>query len=175
MGKCTLPSTIETKLLWSWLRTVFKWCWKESRGEEESCTRRKARPLTRNESLVVSKRNGNDIIIELPWPCRNTECSWLRILQRRKRSDKTLFFSPIFPCLLRCKVISPATALSNFLYHSMPQVLILLFYSLQVYLMDKQIWYAIFSTIFGGMTGALGRLGEVIMNLKLVYVTCHFV
>lgn len=41
--------------------------------------------------------------------------------------------------------------------------------------MDKQIWYAIFSTIFGGMTGALGRLGEVIMNLKLVYVTCHFV
>ncbi|KAL6606076.1 hypothetical protein ACP70R_041729 [Stipagrostis hirtigluma subsp. patula] len=32
---------------------------------------------------------------------------------------------------------------------------------LLVYLMDTQIWYAIFSTIFGGMTGALGRLGEI--------------
>ncbi|CAL5051430.1 unnamed protein product [Urochloa decumbens] len=32
---------------------------------------------------------------------------------------------------------------------------------LLVYLMDTQIWYAIYSTIFGGMTGALGRLGEI--------------
>lgn len=31
-------TTIETKQLWSWLRTVFKWCWKESRGEEEGKT-----------------------------------------------------------------------------------------------------------------------------------------
>uniref|UniRef100_A0A0E0A5W7 1,3-beta-glucan synthase n=1 Tax=Oryza glumipatula TaxID=40148 RepID=A0A0E0A5W7_9ORYZ len=32
---------------------------------------------------------------------------------------------------------------------------------LLVYLMDTQIWYAIFSTISGGVSGALGRLGEV--------------
>ncbi|KAM3194813.1 hypothetical protein ACQJBY_071079 [Aegilops geniculata] len=32
---------------------------------------------------------------------------------------------------------------------------------LLVYLMDTQIWYAIFSTISGGMSGALGRLGEI--------------
>ncbi|PWZ19153.1 Callose synthase 5 [Zea mays] len=37
---------------------------------------------------------------------------------------------------------------------------------LLVYLMDTQIWYAIFSTIFGGMTGALGRLGEVSPNKR---------
>lgn len=33
--------------------------------------------------------------------------------------------------------------------------------SLQVYFMDTQIWYAIFSTIFGGIYGAFRRLGEV--------------
>uniref|UniRef100_A0A0D9WML4 1,3-beta-glucan synthase n=1 Tax=Leersia perrieri TaxID=77586 RepID=A0A0D9WML4_9ORYZ len=32
---------------------------------------------------------------------------------------------------------------------------------LLVYLMDTQIWYAIFSTISGGVSGALGRLGEI--------------
>ncbi|KAM0918457.1 hypothetical protein ACQ4PT_008980 [Festuca glaucescens] len=32
---------------------------------------------------------------------------------------------------------------------------------LLVYFMDTQIWYAIFSTISGGMSGALGRLGEI--------------
>lgn len=32
---------------------------------------------------------------------------------------------------------------------------------LQVYFMDTQIWYAIFSTIFGGIYGAFRRLGEV--------------
>lgn len=31
----------------------------------------------------------------------------------------------------------------------------------QVYFMDTQIWYAIFSTIFGGLYGAFRRLGEV--------------
>lgn len=31
---------------------------------------------------------------------------------------------------------------------------------LQVYFMDTQIWYAIFSTIFGGIYGAFRRLGE---------------
>lgn len=31
----------------------------------------------------------------------------------------------------------------------------------QVYFMDTQIWYAIFSTIFGGIYGAFRRLGEV--------------
>lgn len=34
--------------------------------------------------------------------------------------------------------------------------------NLQVYFMDTQIWYAIFSTIFGGIYGAFRRLGEVI-------------
>ena len=32
---------------------------------------------------------------------------------------------------------------------------------LQVYFMDTQIWYAIFSTIVGGIYGAFRRLGEV--------------
>lgn len=32
---------------------------------------------------------------------------------------------------------------------------------LQVYFMDSQIWYAIFSTLFGGIYGAFRRLGEV--------------
>ncbi len=40
--------------------------------------------------------------------------------------------------------------------------------------MDTQIWYAIFSTISGGVSGALGRLGEVIMNLELLPVTSCF-
>lgn len=31
----------------------------------------------------------------------------------------------------------------------------------QVYLMDAQIWYAIFSTLFGGIYGAFSHLGEV--------------
>ncbi|WOK92140.1 callose synthase 5-like [Canna indica] len=30
-----------------------------------------------------------------------------------------------------------------------------------VYFMDTQIWYAIFSTIYGGVSGAFGRLGEI--------------
>uniref|UniRef100_A0A0E0L8M2 1,3-beta-glucan synthase n=1 Tax=Oryza punctata TaxID=4537 RepID=A0A0E0L8M2_ORYPU len=37
---------------------------------------------------------------------------------------------------------------------------------LLVYLMDTQIWYAIFSTISGGVSGALGRLGEVSPNKR---------
>lgn len=35
---------------------------------------------------------------------------------------------------------------------------------LQVYFMDTQIWYAIFSTICGGVIGAFDRLGEVILS-----------
>lgn len=34
-------------------------------------------------------------------------------------------------------------------------------FPLQVYFMDTQIWYAIFSTIVGGIYGAFRRLGEV--------------
>nr|XP_029122971.1 callose synthase 5 [Elaeis guineensis] len=30
-----------------------------------------------------------------------------------------------------------------------------------VYFLDTQIWYAIFSTLYGGVSGALGRLGEI--------------
>lgn len=32
---------------------------------------------------------------------------------------------------------------------------------IQVYFMDAQIWYAIFSTLCGGVIGAFDRLGEV--------------
>ena len=32
---------------------------------------------------------------------------------------------------------------------------------LQVYFMDTQIWYAIYSTLYGGVSGAFDRLGEV--------------
>lgn len=32
---------------------------------------------------------------------------------------------------------------------------------LQVYFMDSQIWYAVFSTMFGGISGSFRRLGEV--------------
>ncbi|KAL8241410.1 hypothetical protein R6Q59_014764 [Mikania micrantha] len=32
---------------------------------------------------------------------------------------------------------------------------------IQVYFMDTQVWYAIFSTIFGGVYGAFNRLGEI--------------
>lgn len=35
---------------------------------------------------------------------------------------------------------------------------------LQVYFMDTQIWYAIFSTICGGVIGAFDRLGEVLLS-----------
>lgn len=31
----------------------------------------------------------------------------------------------------------------------------------QVYFMDPQIFYAVFSTLYGGFIGALDRLGEV--------------
>lgn len=34
---------------------------------------------------------------------------------------------------------------------------------MQVYFMDTQIWYAIFSTLCGGILGAFDRLGEVIL------------
>ncbi len=33
--------------------------------------------------------------------------------------------------------------------------------SLQVYFMDSQIWYAVYSTIYGGISGSFRRLGEV--------------
>lgn len=32
--------------------------------------------------------------------------------------------------------------------------------------MDTQIWYAIFSTLYGGIVGAFDRLGEVIISLS---------
>lgn len=33
---------------------------------------------------------------------------------------------------------------------------------MQVYFMDTQIWYAIVSTLVGGLNGAFRRLGEVL-------------
>lgn len=39
--------------------------------------------------------------------------------------------------------------------------------------MDTQIWYAIFSTLFGGIYGAFRRLGEV--KSCLSFFTCIFV
>ena len=41
----------------------------------------------------------------------------------------------------------------------------------QVYFMDTQIWYAIFSTLFGGVTGALEQLGEVKRDWKLIILS----
>jgi hypothetical protein len=38
-------------------------------------------------------------------------------------------------------------------------------FSLQVYFMDTQIWYTIFSTLLGGIYGAFQRLGEVFFLL----------
>jgi len=40
----------------------------------------------------------------------------------------------------------------------------------QVYIMDMQIWYAIFSTLVGGITGAFQRLGEVGMFVRAFHV-----
>jgi hypothetical protein len=37
----------------------------------------------------------------------------------------------------------------------------------QVYFMDTQIWYAVFSTLVGGVIGAFRRLGEV-------YICVHY-
>ena len=34
--------------------------------------------------------------------------------------------------------------------------------------MDAQIWYAVWSTIFGGITGAFSRLGEVGVLVNLI-------
>ena len=42
-------------------------------------------------------------------------------------------------------------------------------YCLQVYFMDTQIWYAIFSTLFGGVYGAFYRLGEVCQTFCLLF------
>ncbi len=42
---------------------------------------------------------------------------------------------------------------------SLPSCLIK--FLIKVYFMDTQIWYAIFSTICGGVNGAFSRLGEV--------------
>lgn len=41
--------------------------------------------------------------------------------------------------------------------------------ALQVYFMDAQIWYAIFSTLAGGIYGAYRRLGEVGESFKLIF------
>ncbi|MCH92027.1 callose synthase 5-like [Trifolium medium] len=38
---------------------------------------------------------------------------------------------------------------------------------LMVYFMDTQIWYAIFSTLYGGIVGAFDRLGEVLISFIL--------
>lgn len=42
---------------------------------------------------------------------------------------------------------------------------------LQVYFMDSQIWYAVFSTIFGGISGAFRRLGEVYSIPTFIWAT----
>lgn len=41
--------------------------------------------------------------------------------------------------------------------------------------MDTQIWYAIFSTIYGGFIGACDRLGEVILSLFNNYYFISFI
>lgn len=41
--------------------------------------------------------------------------------------------------------------------------------------MDTQIWYAIFSTLFGGISGAFNHLGEVTCSSSLLLVLCKHV
>ena len=43
-----------------------------------------------------------------------------------------------------------------------------LLFALQVYFMDTQIWYTIFSTLLGGIYGAFQRLGEVFLLSTIV-------
>jgi hypothetical protein len=38
--------------------------------------------------------------------------------------------------------------------------------------MDTQIWYAIFSTVFGGVSGALSHVGEVSCLICDVFTVC---
>ena len=38
--------------------------------------------------------------------------------------------------------------------------------------MDAQIWYAIFSTLYGGVIGAFDRLGEVIISF-ILFLACY--
>ena len=67
-----------------------------------------------------------------------------------------------FPCLtwIRCFLISCSLSWSYF--------------SMQVYFMDTQIWYAIYSTLCGGIIGAFDRLGEVIFwDLKSCSKSCY--
>lgn len=45
---------------------------------------------------------------------------------------------------------------------------------IQVYFMDTQIWYSIFSTLYGGVVGAFDRLGEVRMLLVLFFLFFPF-
>lgn len=40
--------------------------------------------------------------------------------------------------------------------------------------MDAQIWYAIFSTLFGGIYGAFRRLGEVCIAFKGLFFLLFF-
>jgi hypothetical protein len=44
----------------------------------------------------------------------------------------------------------------------------------QVYFMDSQIWYAVFSTIFGGISGSFRRLGEVWFHSALYSGIRHY-
>lgn len=86
-------------------------------------------------------------------------------------------------------LISGILSLIWFLFHTPPQsfwlyfsilrkcfIVVIIF--IQVYFMDNQIFYAIFSTLYGGFIGAFDRLGEVqnqfIMFLLnfLIYFDC---
>ena len=44
-------------------------------------------------------------------------------------------------------------------------IMCIFFFAFQVYFMDTQIWYTIFSTLLGGIYGAFQRLGEVVYQL----------
>lgn len=39
--------------------------------------------------------------------------------------------------------------------------------------MDTQIWYAIYSTLYGGLVGAFDRLGEVIFLNVVSYILLY--
>lgn len=46
---------------------------------------------------------------------------------------------------------------------------------MQVYFMDTQIWYAIFSTIVGGIYGAFSHLGEVGSNEYILWTELFWI
>ncbi|KAI4308102.1 hypothetical protein L6164_031209 [Bauhinia variegata] len=81
------------------------------------------------------------------------------------------YYVEIFPLVALTKVIM-GMSIDNYQWHelfpeneththNMPVVIAIWAPIILVYFMDTQIWYAIYSTIFGGIVGAFSHLGEI--------------